>query len=233
MTCALSPPEISIVAENFPVAVAAFVGAAAAFALQWAKEHRDNVHREIAAGNGALFALFDQLETLVRIRDDHLEELRKDEDRHLELPPIYPRPSALTIDSERLLFLLRETSSRPGILKAILDAERASLAASEMLEARLEYFLSEVQPRMDALPPTAWAEEEFPVAEVERVLGPRVCLSVSKMTNNVYGAVDDAIELNLNAGRILRDFLIAEFPGFAFIRLELRKVARKKPGEPQ
>jgi hypothetical protein len=122
-------------------AFGAFFGALSAFWLGSVKQKRDDSNSHHVALLQAQYALISQMELVERIKQNLLEPLRKDPDRHLNLVVFLHNVAPLTVPFKELTFML--DSDEPELLHKIHLAEQCYQSVKEALEEhnriRLEF----------------------------------------------------------------------------------------------
>jgi len=217
-------------AVDWTTFISAFGGALAVVLVQWIKEYRDYQRRSAVSGNEALVALSDRLDTLFRIRDQHLDAVAGHPVRHLALPAFHVPPAGMQIEFNRLGFLLDSDPPRADLFQALLLAEKAAQTALNLLTQRTDFHLKVVQPRLEGVLMKNGDSEKLPFELLEATLGPVLTVQLRSHTDNLYESVPEAIERCSDAFNALREGLMERFSSFAMVGLEIRQVPRPGAG---
>ena len=200
-----------LLVEFAGIMLSTFVGAYAAFQLQTQREEAKARAERAAALRRAQFALNAQSSVLLDIRRQHLDPVRTDPDRDINLKAFLYYREAPSIDLSSLGFLL-ESSDDPDLLSALHACQNGWNNAVGILQQRsLDHrrFLERVAAAIQAhaIPEGATPEQ------MRTAVGPELRASLRSLTRGLYEAVDEAVTVNTQAFERLSAQFEKQLPG--------------------
>lgn len=176
--------------EIWPVFLATFFGAWAAFQFQKRWEQTKQLTQDLRSGKRAQFALASQFQALNNLNNQYLSEHRDDPDRYLNLHPLTVHLEFQKVDIDSLLFVL--DTDNPDLLNEIMLAQNNFQTAMGVLEQRNNYH----------------SNFQHKAAQIgDAALDKATDAILRDMTDHLYGIFEDALRLNKEAGNKLGNFL--------------------------
>ncbi len=201
--------SVKAVLDFLQKAVAAGVGAWAAFRFQEYRETRKERGDRIHALREALFLLSSQRGFLLILDQDQLAPMRDDPSRHLLLrPPLFGR-APLPLDLTKLVFLIKLHKS--GSLISQLDLAEARFSFVERLLEERRNLHYRVQDRLAATG-EAWGDGATLEEAVTAVVGRPSVLQLKQMTDALYESVAPALATNRECVTAIQEFIKEQFP---------------------
>jgi hypothetical protein len=198
--------------------VGAYFGAKFAFDMNERAKQREETDRRIAAINRALFILAQQLNVMVNIKRQHLDPVRDDGARHINMRPITPEDrSDLQLQLEGLDFLLA-TKYHQTIMDLML-ADSWFRKTIKAVNWRYHVHHDLAQPKLESVQFTAGPRVPLPAAEV--VLGLQLASDLRQTTDAVYHFVEQGCERHEKLSLRLWQEMKELYPGHQFIRAAL------------
>lgn len=163
-----------------------FVGAYTAFHFERREKQREVEEKNVGAINRGLYTIYRMWNLLRQYQRDHLEEVRDQPDRWLNLTS-HPLTAHAQIQFEagELSFLL--TSAGNVFANIMLEEQRFKLAVG-LIEQRTKLMLTEVFPRMERA--NVGVGQQLVRAEVERIIGIGRIHQLRQFTDQVFEFVD-------------------------------------------
>jgi len=188
-------------------AVAAGVGAWAAFRLHAAREARKEQADRAQALREALFVLAAQRSALLSLDNGYLDEVRRDPERHLRLhPPAVAAGASQALDFTKLGFLVSikdsDLLSRLDFAEVQFRMATAALAERSAIHLRLQERLA------------ASGAEYGPINSdsISAIVGRDVVLQLKGTTDALYQYVDAALDSNRTCLDAVQQVMREEFP---------------------
>jgi len=185
------------IGEAWPITLAAFLGAFAAFIFQKYFESVKQKNLDFSSGKRAQFVLVSQFTALSNLNKQYLNDKREDENRFLTLHPITLHHEIMSIHVESLLYML-DDGKDADLLNKILIADQKFKTAVGVLEQRSNYH-SDFQHRAAEI-------------GVEKALDTATTAILTDMTNSLFDCFDDAMAANKEVFEQLFTYLKNKFP---------------------
>ena len=197
--------------------VASFAGAWVAFKFQRLHRAKERTDDEVAAGNRALFTLYEIWNALVQYQKEAVADYRDRPDAWLNLPVTHAlrREDSFLFDMKDLSFMLR--GDAPTFQLVVLESVRARLV-SHYINERERLVLSEVFPKLTAA--GIGLRESRPESDFEAILGVGTVRQLRTLTDAIIKNVDDDVESSHKAFVELRTALRKIHPTQKFIDLK-------------
>ena len=176
--------------EMWPIFLATFFGAWAAFQFQKSWERTKQLSHDLRSGKRAQFALMSQYQALKNLDKQYLSEHRGDPDCYLKLQPLTVHLEFQKVDVDSLLYVL--DTSNPNILNELMVAQQNFQTAMGVLEQRNDYH-SNFQHRATQIGDAALDEATIAI--------------LRDMTKHLYDMFEDALKLNEDVAEKLKSFL--------------------------
>lgn len=191
-----------------------FVGAGFAFYFAKLQRQKERLDDEVAAGNRALFTLYEIWNDLVQYQKEVVDEYRDRSDAWLNLSPSpYPiREHAF--DVKDLSFVLHRDA--PTFQQVLLEGARFRLV-SHYIGRRDMLVLSEVFPKLSAAGISPG--EPRPLQEIEELLGVGIVRQLKVLTDGIIKNTDEDVQSSRQAFTRLRATLMRLHPKEKFINL--------------
>lgn len=188
---------LEFITNIWPIVLAAFLGALAAFLFQKWFEAQKQRNLDFRSGKHAQFALISQFTALTNVITQYLNEHRENEDRFLALHPFSIHFDFINIDIESLLYIL-DDGEDANLLNMILIAEQKFKTAMGILEQRSKYH----------------ADFQHKAAKIgiDEALDIATKTILIDMTDNLYETFDDAIDTSKEINDKLFQYLKTKFP---------------------
>lgn len=173
--------------------VAAFYGAKFAFEFQNKKDIELAKKINVSSVNKTIFNLSRMANSLFVYQRDFINPVRNKPGIFLELRPIPEmNTESIQITPESLHFIL-DTDFRNLASEILIEEERFKTALN-VINLRSILHLQEVQPLMERAGFTSGTTIIITAAEIEKILGNRICSMIKESTNEVIFHVDSTIE---------------------------------------
>ena len=197
---------------------AAYAGAR--YAFKFSQNHQADILRaaQIEECNRAMHVLARQFNFLLVYRKQNLEAYKTHPGRHfvVSASPELGLPHS-TINTPALAFLLATDARELPMMMAIADERFQSTLQLINLRSRLH--IEQYQPAMEVA--SKEHGEAIPGNVVEAAVGPRITISLRRLTDEVYESVDSAISSLGAGGKSMQAVLKTVYPdakiiGFTF-----------------
>jgi uncharacterized protein (DUF1778 family) len=181
-----------------------FLGAYLAFFFE--RRHSDKKERamNISAAKRAQFVIQAQLNAVKNIKNQVLDSLRDDPQRHLTLKPFSVLAKFPTLDLNSLMFMLESDDAQ--LLNELMISEHkysTLIGALDQRNARHE----KMQQKMAEVRP-------------QNALNNATLTILKDMTDSIYGLCDDALSSLEESFQKLQSYIEREFPGVRALRVE-------------
>lgn len=193
--------------EIWPVFLATFFGAWAAFQFQKSWERSKQLTYDLRSGKRAQFSLLSQYQALKNLNKQYLSTLINDPDRHLKLHPLTVHLEFQKVDIESLLYIL--DTDNPDLLNEIMVAEQNFQTAMGVLEQRNNYH----------------ADFQLRAAKIgDAALDEATVAILRDMTDQLYGTFEDSLRLNKDVSKKLGTYL----ENYISLGMRIKRVFRRR-----
>jgi hypothetical protein len=212
--------DLSLVQYFFVTAVAAFVGASAAFYWERCQKENDETNRNLSAGNRAIFILSQQYNVLYSLNKYFIDPFRKDPSGWLNMPAALPlEHNDFHFDVASLQFLLNSGNS--NLLSKLLLEEQRFFEAIKTLNERSQLHRYELQPKLDTI---IISKESFLITpEIEKELGQTIIGGLKTLTSALTEQTDEGMAGIKKIYNEIKSQLEKEFPNKKIIKLEFKE----------
>jgi hypothetical protein len=205
-----------ITSKDFFVAFfAAFFGALSAFLFEAYRSWRSDRHKDLVAGNEAIFALSQMYTHATNINNQLFKDRAKLVQQLAGRDPFYFEFMPMEIAAEqvprvqldRLLFLLR--SHAPDLLNRLAGIDREFGVIMKFLEHR-----NEAQKEFQRKTNDAWVPDlrGATLGQLQELAGPELCQRLEKMTENLRMGLPTCASDLMAMTKQVTDVLKFEFP---------------------
>jgi hypothetical protein len=177
---------LDVLVAGLPGIASTFLGASLAFLAERLKRRREEEDRSVNALNRGLFTIYQMWNFLRQYQRDHLDDIREQPDRWLNLTSNPLAAQARTqFEAGELSFILDKDANL--FAKVMLQDYRFKLAVG-LIERRSELMLRVAFPRMEQA--NVLVGQHRVLAEVERLLGNGVTHQLRQYTDQIFEFVD-------------------------------------------
>jgi len=197
---------------------AAFMGSWAAFRLQLFDRKGEERKLNVAAGNRALIALLQQVNTLKLFQDDSIEPFRRSPIRAILMRPVMPySEEKMGFDIKELNFLV--TPENQQVLLDLILEERRFRECIQVINTRSRFHHEIIQPGLEK----AGVREgrNYSGEQLVAAVGEVDYLKISRLTDDTVHQVDKTVESHIKTKNHLLMALTKSYPGEKFIDFDL------------
>lgn len=206
---AIKPFTADSLANGFATLVGALIGAMLAYLLQRRFQKNQEHRASLMAAHKMMFALLQQINTIVLIQRDYVYEHLANPARFLSIQPTAPYDKVKnTLEIEDLSFLIDSREGR-AILYDLYLAQENYIEALNQWNIRSSLHLEKVQP---ALATSSIANgATVSMSDIESALGKLVLGTLVNSTNNCIEALSRAFEKLAASKQAARAYVVARF----------------------
>lgn len=213
---------MSDIIDPITTLVAAFAGAWFAFLFERKHKQNEENARQIAAGNRALYTIFNLWNVQAQIKKEVIDPHRGRSDAWLNMAANFPSRYGLTVfEAGELSFLLGKESTLYSNL--LLEEQRFDLAI-QLVESRSRTILNEAWPRLAAAEVGIGDARES--TEIEHIVGVDTTRKLKIFTEGIITNIDENLASLVKVHDELRKVLLELFPNQKFIKVEFSSATR-------
>jgi hypothetical protein len=206
---AIKPFTPDSLANGFATLVGALVGAMLAYFLQRRFQKNQERTASLMAAHKMMFALLQQINTIVLIQRDYIYEHLANPARFLSIQPTAPYDKVKnTLEIEDLSFLIDSREGR-AILYDLYLAQENYIEALNQWNIRSRLHLEKVQPALAASNIQNGATVSM--SDIEAVLGKLNLGILVNSTNNCIESLSRAFEKLAASKQVARAYVVARF----------------------
>ncbi len=168
---------------------ATFLGAYYAFSLQSKKAKLEQLQQRKTQGNLAIFNISRIYNMFLCVRNQFIDPSRDSLGRHFEIQASYEFEKNFDFNYAELAFLFNSTV--PNILGEINTLHNQVTSTIELINHRSAFHREQLQPKLES---AGLVGDGYNLEEVEKVVGPRLTITMKTSTDDMVEAVDDIIE---------------------------------------
>jgi hypothetical protein len=205
----IRPFTADAIANGVATLVGALLGAMLAYALQRRFQRSQEFKSDLIAAHRLMFALLQQINTVVLIQRDHVFAELNNRGRFLSIPAMSPFDTQKNVlNLEELAFLLDSKEGR-AILYEFYMAQENYIEALNQWNTRSALHLEKIQPAMAAsgIPMGSMVTDE----DLQRVFGAHLFGAIVNSTDHSIEALKRAFERLASVKRQLRPYLVGRF----------------------
>ncbi len=214
----VKPFTADAVANGFATLVGALLGAMLAYVLQRRFQRSQEFKSELVSAHRLMFALLQQINTVVLIQRDYVFGELKNPGRFLSIPATPPFDTQKNVlELPELAFLLGSKEGR-AILYDFYLAQENYIEALNQWNLRSALHLEKVQPALasSGIPNGALVSD----TDVRKALGPHLFGSIENSTNNTIEALSRAFSRLATVKGKARPYLVKRFGTDDFTEFE-------------
>lgn len=196
--------------------VAAFAGAHYAFQLQNKAKLSENIDRNVAATNRAIFALLNNFNKFCNFRDQFINEFRDNDFKYLYILPAVGmvRPSEIDFDSLSFIF---DHKNRNLLAEMSLNQSETE-SAIDIIQLRSALHNDSIQRKVDEAGLNR--EDQITIGAVREAVGERDFAQIQSMTDQMISSVDSVIETSERLINELQSTVKEIYPGHTVIGIK-------------
>ena len=168
---------------------AAFFGAKYAFKLQLASLEHQTINEQVEAGNKAIFELVRTYNQFLAVRNQFIEEHRKNPGRHIYIMPMAAKVHVMQLNFDSLAFLF--DTEDPNLLGRLAMFQQEVVSTIDVIAERSTLHVEVIQPTVETL------EKQFgeviKLDQLENSLGKRTTKTLKMLTDFMINGVDEVI----------------------------------------
>ena len=169
--------------------VAAYYGAKFAFDFQNSKQDKEQAKNDVRNANLAIINLLAAHHHLTSFKEYFVDSKIDAPDRHFSILPLIGVMPRVTIDIDRLSFLM--STKNPSIVHGISLATIDINLAIDLIRARSDFHSNELQPRMEVLETSILSAHC--VGEIEALIGNRITKTIKQLTDTMIIYLDQSL----------------------------------------
>lgn len=206
---AIKPFTPDSLANGFSTLVGALIGAMLAYFLQRLFQKNQEQKASLMAAHKMMFALLQQINTIVLIQRDHVYEHLKNPARFLSIQPTSPFDKVKnTLEIADLSFLIDSSKGR-AILYDLYLAQENYIEALNQWNLRSQLHLERVQPALAASGIVNGSTVSL--IDIEAALGKLVLGTLMNSTNNCIESLSRAFEKLVASKHVARAYVVTRF----------------------
>lgn len=206
-------PHVEAMLGAAATLIAAFVGAWYAFKLQLAHLEQRKTKEQVEAGNKAIFELVRTYNKFYAIKNQFIEEFRRNPARHVFIMPMAGDIKPLQLNFDTLAFLF--DSEDPNLLGRLAMFEQEVASTLGVIDQRSRLHADIVQPTVEKL-----ERESGPlmsIEQIEKALGTRYSKTLKMLTDFMVDGVDGVVQAAEHHIGEMNRILRVKFPGHKVI----------------
>ncbi len=215
----ISPFTPDALANGFATLIGALIGAMLAYVLQRRFQRNIEHKMELTAAHRLMFALLQQINTIVLIQRDYIHSEIDNPGRFLSIPATPPfDTSKNTLELSELTFLLDSKESR-NVLHDFYMAQENYVEAVNQWNLRSLLHLEKIQPALAAS--GIKSGSQIAEADLHKALGPLIFGSAINSTNNCIESLQRAFARLSQVKNQARAHLVTRFKTNDFLDFDM------------